>query len=124
MHVVRSAWSGLPTLYQEHRRPGETDPEDVDVEIGELQARPLEMRAGFTLTDPADPRYQTALAYKKRFAEILHRAALLFLSHSGTQDHADPLFALVRGIDVCLLEYGLSMTSYNALHKNFSMARE
>ncbi|KAJ7129977.1 hypothetical protein C8R43DRAFT_1025251 [Mycena crocata] len=124
LHACRSIWSGLPTIYQEQ-------PKDIaeplireDVEIAELVVKHLDVRAGFTLTDPADPRYQKVVAHRLRFGDVVQRAAFALRQNTGGEDHIDAVMGVSRSIDVFLLSYAMTRSAIDALHKNYTQARD
>lgn len=123
MHMIRSAWSGLPTLFKEHVPELAPFPDEFDTDIVGLRARHLDVEAGFTLTDPADPRYQKVVALRKRFGDMLHRASVLLRQQSVDEDHIDPVLALIRAVDVHMLEYGITRQAFSTLTKNHAFAR-
>ncbi|KAJ7666470.1 hypothetical protein B0H17DRAFT_1162570 [Mycena rosella] len=124
LHACRSIWSGLPTIYQEQ-------PKDVaeplireDVEIAELVVTHLEVRAGFSLTDKNDPRYQKVVAHRLHFGDVVQRAAFALRQNTGGEDHIDAVMGVARSIDVYLLSYAMSRGAIDALHKNYTQARD
>ncbi|KZW02117.1 ARM repeat-containing protein [Exidia glandulosa HHB12029] len=123
MHMIRSAWSGLPTLIQEPTPEFVPLPDEFDTDVVALRARNLKVRAGFTLTDPQDPRYQHVANLRKRFGDILHRGSVLLRQQSVDEDHIDPVLALIRAIDVHMLEYGVTRQAFSTLTKNHAFAR-
>jgi proteasome activator subunit 4 len=122
LHLVRSSWSSLSTFYLEQPKTVVNSHLDA-CEIEELTARSLDVKAGFTLTDPSDPRYQSVVAHRARFADFLHRASVS-LQQSGGEDHIDAVMSVTKGIDVYLLEYGMSRGSYQALKKNHNTVKD
>ena len=68
----------------------------------------LDLNAGFALTDPNDPRYQTIIAHREQFGHVLHNAAVLLRDKDGGEDHIDAVLSVIRAIDVHMLEYALS----------------
>lgn len=93
-------------------------------ELEGLLVQCLDVKAGFTLTDPTDPRYQKAAAHRQRFGEVVHRAAQhLQQKHEG-EDHIDAVISVAKAIDVYLLEYALTRGTYDSLQKNYGQARE
>jgi proteasome activator subunit 4 len=83
------------------------------------------VNAGFTLTDPNDPRYQKVVAHRKRFGEVIQRASSLLSSKDKEgEDHIDAVIATTKAIDVYLLEYGFNRTTFETLQKSYVQARE
>jgi proteasome activator subunit 4 len=124
LQACRSIWSGLPTIYQEQPK---VVPEPLireDVEIAELIVSHLDVQAGFTLTDPADPRYQKVVAHRLRFGDVVQRAAFALRQNTGGEDHIDAVMGVARSIDVYLLSYAMTRGAIDALHKNYTQARE
>jgi proteasome activator subunit 4 len=123
LHVVRSAWSGLPTFILEAQKEVANPCIIEDCEVSELLAVPLTVEAGYTLTDPKDPRYQTVIAHRKRFGNLLHRASVS-LRDSGAEDHIDAVLSISRAIDAYLLEYGVTASAFSSLNKSYVVVRE
>lgn len=94
-----------------------------DCEVPELLAIPWTVEAGYALTDPEDPRYQTVFAHRRRFGNILHRA-LIALRESGAEDHIDAVLSISRAIDTYLLDYGVTLAGFNQLNQSYAMVRE
>jgi proteasome activator subunit 4 len=86
----------------------------------------MTVNAGFALSDSNDPRYQKASAHRERFGNMLHRAAISIAlrRNSEGEDHIDAVLSIAKGMDVFLLEYGMSRSGYDALQKNYSQVRE
>lgn len=124
LHACRSIWSGLPTIYQEQQKDIAKPLIREDVEIAELVVEHLDVRAGFTLTDPADPRYKAVLAHRLRFGDVVQRAAFALRQNTGGEDHIDAVMGVARSIDVFLLSYAMTRGAIDALHKNYTQARE
>jgi proteasome activator subunit 4 len=97
---------------------------DEEVEITELIVSLLDVKAGFTLTDPNDPRFHKVAAHKERFGDICHRAAAALRKNTGGEDHIDAVIGVARAIDTFLLGYGMSRTDFESLQKNYTQARE
>ncbi|KAJ7462735.1 armadillo-type protein [Mycena galericulata] len=124
LHACRSIWSGLPTIYQEQRKDVPEPLIREDVEIADLVVTHLDVRAGFSLTDPADPRYQKVVAHRLRFGDVVQRAASALRQNTGGEDHIDAVMGVVRSIDVYLLSYAMTRGAIDALHKNYTQARD
>jgi proteasome activator subunit 4 len=82
------------------------------------------MKAGFTLTDPNDPRYQKATKSRHHFGEVVLRAAATFRNNINGEDHTDAVIGVARAIDTYLLVYAMSRTDFDGMMKNFTQARE
>ncbi|KAJ7071512.1 hypothetical protein C8F01DRAFT_1110832 [Mycena amicta] len=124
LHACRSIWSGLPTIIKEQPK---TVPQPLirpDVEMPELLVSHLDVEAGFALKDPTDPRYQKVLAARLRFGTIVQRAAHALRQNTGGEDHIDAILGVARSIDVYLLTYAVARTTVEALHKNYTQARD
>ncbi|KAJ6519492.1 hypothetical protein C8R45DRAFT_852433 [Mycena sanguinolenta] len=122
--ACRSIWSGLPTIYQEQAKEVPNPLIREDTEIAELLVSHLDVRAGFTLTDPADPRYQKVVAHRQRFGDVVQRAAFALRQNTGGEDHIDAVMGVARSIDVYLLSYAMTRGAIDALHKNYTQARD
>lgn len=85
---------------------------------------PLDVQAGFTLTDPQDYRYQRVLKHRTHFGIVIQRAASALRRNTGGEDHIDAVLGVAKAIDVFLLEYGLGRGQFDALQKNYTQARE
>ena len=122
MHMVRSAWTGLPTLLEDRMNDMQPLPDPMETDIDALRTRHLDVHAGFTLSDPTDPRFQRVFALRTRFGDLLHRASVYF-RQSVDVDHTDSVLSLVRATDVHLMEYGITRGGYGNLTKNYGFAR-
>ncbi|KAG6817600.1 hypothetical protein H0H87_006228 [Tephrocybe sp. NHM501043] len=119
----RAIWGGLSTFYKE--QPKEVaNPCLHDTELAEMIVAPLDVKAGFTLTDANDPRYQKAANYRLRYGDVCQRAASALQEKSGSEDHIDAVIGVTRAIDTFMLGYGLSRNDFDSLQKNYDQARE
>ncbi|KAF8587289.1 ARM repeat-containing protein [Ramaria rubella] len=123
LHAVRSAWSGLPTIVLEGQKEVPNPCIIEDCELAELLTVPLTVEAGYTLTDPKDLRYQTVIAHKRQFGNLLHQASVA-LRESGVEDHIDAILSISRAIDVYLLEYGVTASAFGSLNKSYVVVRD
>ncbi|TDL28791.1 hypothetical protein BD410DRAFT_863415 [Rickenella mellea] len=123
MQAVRLAWNGLPTLFQENLKEV-ANPCIYDWESAELFASHLDVKAGFALTDPGDPRYQTVIAHRARFGQVVHKASVALRQNTGGEDHIDAVIGVSRAISVFLLDYAMSRSTYAATQKNYTVARD
>lgn len=123
LHICRAVWGGLSTFYQEQPKVV-PNPCLNDAEIPKLIVSFLDINAGFTLTDPNDPRYQKAAAHRLRFGDICRRAAAALRHNTEGEDHIDAVVGVVRAIDTFMLGYGLSRGDFDSLQKNYKQARE
>jgi proteasome activator subunit 4 len=117
-------WGGLPTLYKEHAKEVVNPCLDNEYEVAGLLVAHIDVNAGFSLTDPHDPRYQTVLKHRTRYGEVIHRAATALKQSTEGEDHIDAVIAVAKAIDVFLLEYGMTRGNYDGLQKNYTQARE
>jgi proteasome activator subunit 4 len=117
-------WSGLPTLYQEQAKEVANPCLNNEYEIASLIVEHINVKAGFSLTDPQDPRYQTVLKHRTRYGEVVHRAATTLRQSTEGEDHIDAVMAVAKAIDIFLLEYGMTRGNYDSLQKNYDQARE
>ncbi|KAH7104315.1 ARM repeat-containing protein [Auriculariales sp. MPI-PUGE-AT-0066] len=122
MHMIRSTWTGLPTLIEDRVNDMQPLPDPMETDVDALRTRNLDVQAGFTLKDPTDMRYQRVFALRRRFGDILHRASVYF-RESVDVDHTDSVLSLVRATDVHLMEYGITRSTYGNLTKNYGFAR-
>lgn len=124
MHVCKSVWSGLPTLYQEHNKEVANHCLNDEYEASGLLVAHIDVKAGFTLADVKDPRYQAALKHRTRYGNVIHRAATILRHGTEGEDHIDAVMAVAKAIDIYLLEYGMSRGNFDSLQKNYARARE
>lgn len=96
----------------------------MDTESFQLVVSHLQMEAGFTLTNPSDPRYKEVSNFRTRFGDVCRRAASSLRSDTEDEDHIDAVIGVARAIDVYLLDYGLTKSSWDSLQKNYTQARE
>ncbi|KAH0590354.1 hypothetical protein H2248_000511 [Termitomyces sp. 'cryptogamus'] len=123
LYACRTTWVGLSTFIKE--QPKETvNPCLNDTELAEMIAVPLDMKAGFTLTDASDPRYQKAAAYRLRYGDVCQRAAFALRQKIGSEDHIDAVTGVARAIDTFMLGYGLNRSDLDSLVKNYDQARD
>ncbi|KAG1755009.1 uncharacterized protein EDB91DRAFT_1096702 [Suillus paluster] len=121
---VRSVWSGLPSFLKEGPKDVVHPCFDPEVELEGLLVDHLDVKAGFVLTDPNDPRYQQAFKHRIRFGNVAHLAAVALRQIHGGEDHLDAVVAVVKAIDTYFLDYGMSRQDFITLQKNFAQSRE
>jgi proteasome activator subunit 4 len=124
LHIARSAWQGLPTLCKEPSKTVAETGLNVNTEVERLVVQTIDVEAGFTLTDPADPRHQTAYSQRLRLGRVLHGAALALKQEHEGEDHIDAVISVVKGIDTYLLDYALTRGDYENLQKSYATSRE
>jgi proteasome activator subunit 4 len=124
LNVVRSIWAGLPTFIKEPEKDVVEPCLESDTELPELLVTALSVRAGFTLSDTQDPRYQRVWGHRVRFGEVISRASKFLNARTGDEDHIDAVMAVVKAIDVYALEYGMTRGAYDSLRKNYGQVRE
>ncbi|THH09871.1 hypothetical protein EW145_g1718 [Phellinidium pouzarii] len=122
LYALRSVWSGLPTLFQEVKRTGDPCLNDGESDLSGIYPVGLSVKAGFILTDPRDPRYQTVINHRAHYGRVIHHAAVMLRGNINGEDHIDAVIG--TAIEVYLLEYGTSKSNYSALQKNYAMARD
>lgn len=96
----------------------------TEYELPELLVSHLDVKAGFTLADPNDPRYQKVAKNRRRFGEVVLHAAATFRNNTNNEDHIDAVIGVVRAIDTCLLVYGLNKSDFDGIQKSYTQARE
>ena len=109
---------------QEQRKEVPNPCLNAEYELPELLVSHLDVKAGFTLTDPNDPRYQQVAKIRHRFGEVVVHAAATFRNNTNSEDHIDAVIGVARAIDTYLLVYGLNRTDFDAMQKNYTQARE
>ncbi|KAG6866845.1 hypothetical protein C0991_008781 [Blastosporella zonata] len=119
----RAIWGGLSTLFKEQPKVVALSCLN-DTELEEMIVAPLDVKAGFTLTNPNDPRYQKAATYRLRYGDVCQRAASALRQKSGGEDHIDAVIGVTRAIDTFMLGYGLTRNDFDSLQKNYDQARE
>lgn len=124
LNASRAIWGGLPTFLQEQEKEVTNSCINDDIECQELLVGKLDMKAGFVLCDPSDPRYRKAAAHRIRFGEISRRAALTLRENTEGEDHIDAVSVVVKAIDSYLLDYGLSKEGYESVQKSYATARD
>ncbi|KAH7915111.1 armadillo-type protein [Hygrophoropsis aurantiaca] len=124
LNVLRAVWSGLPTIYKEGPKQVVNPCVDPNFNLEGLFVDPLDVQAGFTLTDPKDPRYQKVVNHRTRYGEIVHKAATVLRQTYEGEDHIDAVITVVKAIDTFLLDYGMSRSEFSNLQKNLINARE
>lgn len=121
---MRSIWGGLPTILLEGSKEVKNPCFYAETEVEGLLVTPLNVKAGFVLDDPADPRYQTVLAHRTRFGKVIHRAAVALGQKVEGEDHIDAVLSVSKAIDVYLLEYAMTRSTFDGLQKAYTVARE
>ncbi|EJF66455.1 ARM repeat-containing protein [Dichomitus squalens LYAD-421 SS1] len=124
LHAARSVWGGLPTFLFLGPKEVQNPCLNYEVEVPELLVTPLDVKAGFVLTDPSSPQYQRAIAHRARFGAVVHRAASLLTHQNEGEDHIDAVIAVSRAIDVYLLEYAMTRSNFESLTKAYRQARD
>ncbi|GJE87739.1 proteasome-substrate-size regulator, mid region domain-containing protein [Phanerochaete sordida] len=124
LHSVRSIWGGLPTILLEGPKEVKNPCFYAETEVEGLLVTPLNVKAGFVLDDPADPRYQTVLAHRTRFGKVIHRAAFALGQKVEGEDHIDAVLSVSKAIDVYLLEYAMTRSTFDGLQKAYTVARD
>ncbi|TFK57500.1 ARM repeat-containing protein [Heliocybe sulcata] len=124
INVARSIWSGLSTFYKEGVKEVANPCIDDETEVAGLLVTSLDVNAGFTLTDPSDPRYRKAAEARARYGRVIHLAAQALRGGQQGEDHIDAVVAVAKSIDVFLLNYGMTRGNFDSLQKNFAQARE
>lgn len=124
LYALRAIWAGLPTLIQEipEKNP---DPCLKDEEcLSDLIPTALPVKAGFALTDPQEARYQSVLKHRRNFGQLVHAAAVALQGNVESEDQVDAIVGVAKAIEVYLLEYAVTQSSYVSLAKNYHMAKE
>ena len=93
-------------------------------EVERLVVQTIDVRAGFTLTDPTDLRYQMAHSQRQRLGRVAHDAASALKQGYEGEDHIDAVLSVVKAIDVYLLDYALSTGDFDSLQRSYATARE
>ncbi|KAG8905939.1 hypothetical protein FRB99_007944 [Tulasnella sp. 403] len=125
VYLVRSAWSGAASLFQEPEKTDGSpclDPEHYIPGLNPTYVRP---KTGFALTTPQDPRYAKAVAYRQQFGQFLHTAFVALTQDTSldrdSADAVDASIQLVRALDVYLLEYGISQEAFATQRRHFTI---
>jgi proteasome activator subunit 4 len=124
LHPVRSMWSGLSTFIKEAPKEVKTPYLYPDIELQELLVTPINVKAGFVLEDPEDPRYKRVAAHRTRFGNVLHRAANVLHHTQEGEDHIDAVISVSKAIDVYLLEYAMTRSTFDSLQQAYTGSRE
>jgi proteasome activator subunit 4 len=124
LHIARSAWQGLPTLYKEPPKSVVETGLNSDSEVERLVVQTIDVRAGFALTDPTDRRYQMAHSQRQRLGRVAHAAASALKQGYEGEDHIDAVLSVVKAIDTYLLDYALSRGDFDHLQRSYAAARE
>lgn len=117
-------WSGLPTFIKEGHKEVKNSCFYPETELQELLVTPIDVKAGFVLEDPSDPRYQRATAHRTRFGNIIHRAATVLQHNQAGEDHIDAVISVSKAIDVYLLEYAMTRSTFDSLQQAYTVSRE
>lgn len=124
LNVCRAIWAGLPTFMLERKEEVANPCLNTDIECPELLASPLAVNAGFTLTQPEDPRYESAYKHRQRFGATLCRASSALRKDTNNEDHIDAVLGVCKAIDIYLLDYGMGKSGFDSLQKGYTQARD
>lgn len=124
LHACKSIWLGLPTFFKERQKRIANPCLNLEIETADMVISNLDVNAGFTLTNPNDPRYKKVVQNRLRFSEIVQQAASTLRRNTNGEDHIDAIIAVTRAIDTALLAYGLSRSDFDSMQKNYVQARE
>lgn len=69
-------------------------------------------KAGFVLTDPADPRHQKVMAFRQRTGEMLNRASTILRTAGDSDNSIDCVKLLLSAIGSFLVSYGIGGKRY------------
>lgn len=120
--VAKFAISSIPNLVTESEKSGAIEVMDAGDEVPEFIKPPPAFKSGFILTDPADPRYQKVSAFRKRFGELMRRAAAN-TQESGAEDQIDCVKLLVRSIKSYMTSYSYEPNDYRAHSRSLTFYR-
>ncbi|THV06075.1 hypothetical protein K435DRAFT_712109 [Dendrothele bispora CBS 962.96] len=124
LQASRAIWAGVPTFMKENPKEVQNHCMYDDIESLNLLVPHLDVEAGFTLTDTADPKYQKVLQARTRFGNVLGRAAMLLRQKTEGEDHIDAVIGVSKAIDVYLLDYALDKSHFDSLQKSYTSARD
>ncbi|KAJ3807112.1 hypothetical protein F5876DRAFT_90743 [Lentinula aff. lateritia] len=124
VQVVKSIWAGLPTFLKEKNKIVQDHHLYDDTETLDLLITHFDVEAGFTLSDPNDPRYQKVLLCRTQFGKVILSAARALRQRREGEDHIDAVIGVSKAIDVYLLDYGLSKSHFDSLQKSYTTARD
>ncbi|KAF9474298.1 hypothetical protein BDN70DRAFT_884955 [Pholiota conissans] len=124
LHACRAIWGGLPTFMKEYPKTVANPCLKAETELSELLVSHLDVKAGFTLADPNDPRYQRVALRREQFGKVVLHAAATFRNSKNGEDHIDAVIGVTRAIDTYLLSYGLSRSDFDSMQKNYAQARD
>ncbi|KAI0094551.1 ARM repeat-containing protein [Irpex rosettiformis] len=124
LHPVRSMWSGLPTFLKEGQKEVKNPCLYPETELQELLVTPIDVKAGFVLENPSDTRYQRAAAHRARFGNVIHRATTVLQHNQEGEDHIDAVISISKAIDVYLLEYAMTRSTFDSLQQAYTVSRD
>ncbi|KAJ4476678.1 hypothetical protein J3R30DRAFT_3759946 [Lentinula aciculospora] len=124
LQVSKSIWAGLPTFLQEKNKVVQDHYQYDDTETLDLLITHFDVQAGFTLSDPTDPRYQRVSSCRTQFGEVILAAARSLRQKREGEDHIDAVISVSKAIDVYLLDYGLSKSHFDSVQKSYATARD
>ncbi|KAF9535499.1 hypothetical protein CPB83DRAFT_841859 [Crepidotus variabilis] len=124
LHACRAVILGLPTFIKDAPKNVAHPCVNTETELAELIVSHLDVAAGFTLTDPKDPRYQKVLTWRQEFSEVILDAGRALRSITAGEDHTDAVIGVTRAIDTYLLTYAVSRSDFDSLQKNYAQARD
>lgn len=124
LNAARSIWIGVPTIIKLYTPTSANHLLIPEFEHPDMIVSSLDANCGFSLTDPADPRYQKVHAYRQQFGQVLGKASSILRQNDGGEDHVDAVIWVTRCIDTYMTSYGITSSEFESLQKNFRQARE
>ncbi|KIK71342.1 hypothetical protein GYMLUDRAFT_33493 [Collybiopsis luxurians FD-317 M1] len=124
IQASKSIWAGLPTFLKEKDKVVDNYHLYEGTESLGLLIKHFDVEAGFTLTNPIDPRYQKASSCRNHFGKVSLAAARALRQRREGEDHIDAVISVSKAIDVYLLDYALSRGHFDALQKSYATARD
>jgi len=124
LNACRAILIGLPTFLKENFKNVAHPCINEEHEVAALVISQLDVSAGFTLTDPKEPRYQKVLGWRTDFGRVILAASGSLRQLAGGEDHTDAVIGVTRAIDAFLLSYAVNRSEFDSLQKNYAQARE
>lgn len=124
LHACRAIWASLPAFVKDQPKVVANSCILDETELPELLVTSLDVEAGFTLTDPNDPRYKLVVSRRQQFGQVILRAARALSNSRSGEDHIDAVVIVTRAIDTYLLTYGLSRSDFDSMQKSYAQTRE
>lgn len=120
--VARLAYMSVNAMVQEPEDGGGIEAVDAGDEVPEFVQVPHRFKSGFLLQDKEDSRFQTVMAFRRRFGKIVQLSAQM-TQNSGAEDQIDCVKLLVRSIRSYMTSYSFNPDDYKSHSRSLAFYR-